>query len=144
MLQLINCFRVAARSACYLVLAGYVGIAVAEVTILTTPDGGLQPRLVTDRSDTVHLLYFKKARIRPMQAKAIYSIAAGINCGKSSVNQCRYRQYHLTCKLLFLVRLWLLVAMVGCTLYGICLKKVSISTPDQIRRELNSSHNALW
>ncbi len=61
MLQLINCFRVAARSACYLVLAGYVGIAVAEVTILTTPDGGLQPRLVTDRSDTVHLLYFKKS-----------------------------------------------------------------------------------
>ena len=35
-------------------------VARAEVFVTSTPDGGLQPRLVTAADGGVHLLYFKK------------------------------------------------------------------------------------
>lgn len=37
----------------------------ADVEILKTPDGGLQPRMLTDESGRVHLMYFKKRLNRP-------------------------------------------------------------------------------
>lgn len=37
----------------------------AEVSIMATPDDGLQPRLVTDAGGGIHLLYFKKRLNRP-------------------------------------------------------------------------------
>lgn len=37
----------------------------ANVEILKTPDGGLQPRLLNDASGDIHLMYFKKRLSRP-------------------------------------------------------------------------------
>ena len=40
-------------------------VARAEVFVTSTPDGGLQPRLVTAADGGVHLLYFKKRLSAP-------------------------------------------------------------------------------
>lgn len=51
-----------------LILGSTFGAAIssaAEVTIMATPDEGLQPRLVTDAEGGIHLLYFKKRLNRP-------------------------------------------------------------------------------
>lgn len=60
------------RSLCLLCLwfltLASVSAAVPEVQIAATPDGGVQPRLVTDSNGDVHLLYFKK-RLRAPAAR---------------------------------------------------------------------------
>ena len=43
-------------------------MAVAEIHVLATPDGGVQPRLTVDDSGNIHLLYFKK-RLSTPQAR---------------------------------------------------------------------------
>lgn len=44
---------------------GAASAGAAEVHVQSTPDEGLQPRLVTDADGTIHLLYFKKRLNRP-------------------------------------------------------------------------------
>lgn len=39
--------------------AGADGAGPRRVTVVTTPDGGIQPQAVTDARGTVHLVYFK-------------------------------------------------------------------------------------
>lgn len=62
-----------ARTMLYLTCLWFVALAdisaaVPEVQIAATPDGGVQPRLVTDAEGEVHLLYFKK-RLRAPAAR---------------------------------------------------------------------------
>ena len=50
---------------CLLVVLLLGSVAVAEIHIQKTPDGGVQPRLNIDESGNIHLLYFKKRLSAP-------------------------------------------------------------------------------
>ena len=50
---------------CLLFAVAILHASAAEVVIQPTPDGGLQPRLITDQAGNIHLLYFKKRSDQP-------------------------------------------------------------------------------
>jgi len=60
----VNLMLLATLLVCGLMLAPGA-VSAADVSIMATPDEGLQPRLVTDAEGGIHLLYFKKRLNRP-------------------------------------------------------------------------------